>query len=497
MEKDDIIPQFKPYRDSVHGFIDLSNLMVRVMNTREFQRLRKLKQLGACYVVYANATHTRFEHSVGTAFLAGKLMEAIMIHTPPSDVETYMSGIKELRSYYDRKYEGKMHIIDTYIIELVKLSALCHDLGHGPFSHIYDDFFLPMIKRGKEKVPRDYHEVRSGDLLEKIIKRDSVLSSIIMDDEITFMKNLINPRREHTGFIYQIVSNGLNGLDVDKYDYLARDSKAIDSFSRFTCQRLVEHVRVIDNTICYPQQAVSDVIELFQTRYNFHKTVYSHPGVISAQYMITEIFSHLDPVISLSSSVSDLDEFCKMTDEYVLTCPITLLGKHCRLTPEERDSVVKAEEILERYDRHDLYAHVETHTSKERTELSPSDFKSGCREKILVYSNKIGLVSGSKTNPLDSIFVYRTKDIYQSAGPRLAMRRIDISKYSRLVASDYQEYITMVFYKDRDTKVIEDLRQEFHRLVNLAPTSPATPATPATPTPPTPPTPSMISQTQE
>jgi len=455
------VSNYKVIYDNVHGYIPLSNLIVMVMDSRQFQRLRKLKQLGSCHYVYQNAVHTRHEHSIGTSYLAGKLMESIMGGTKGEEIDSYLGGIRELKSYYDRKYGGKVHVIDEYIIELVKIAALCHDIGHGPFSHVFDDFFIAV--RGGGKNPMEHHEIRSGIFLEQIIKENRILSEMIGDDQISFMKNLINPREEHQGFIYQIVSNNFNGLDVDKYDYLARDSYMIGGRgSQFESQRLVEHIKIINNTICYPEQATSDIIALFNTRYNLHKNVYGHKGVLSAQYMIVEIFGYLDPVIGLYESINDFDKFSIMTDEYILTCHHTLL-KGGGLSSSERENVMKAKEVIDLLDAHKLYAHVDTFVSKEKMDIGVEDFKLGDRGKIIVHMNKIGFVSGSKSNPLDCVYAYRTKDNFEK---KIVARKIDVEKYSLLVANNYQEWVTMIFYKEKgDGARVEQLRGEFREIL--------------------------------
>ncbi|AYV80810.1 MAG: HD phosphohydrolase [Harvfovirus sp.] len=459
----DIIPQYKVIYDNIHGYIPLSNLVVMVMDSRQFQRLRKLKQLGSCHYIYQNAVHTRHEHSIGTSYLAGKLIMSIMNNTPQEEIEEYLGGIVELKSYYDRK--GGKPVIDQHIIELVKIAALCHDLGHGPFSHVFDDFFVPMVR--KKKIgdnPMEHHEVRSGVFLEKIIKENNILRELIDDDQIAFIKNLINPKAEHVGFLYQIVSNNLNGLDVDKYDYLARDSYMIGREGQFKSQRLVEHIRVIDNMICYPEQATSDIIALFNTRYNLHKIVYGHKGVLSAQYMITEIFGYLDSVIGLYDSINDPDKFNVMTDDYILSCCHTLLGKWCNgLSAEDYENVMKAKGVIDRLEAHKLYTHVDTFISKDRIEICADDFMllDGEKEKIIFHTNKIGFVSGSKMNPLDCIYAYSTKDKKGDAD----IRKIDVSKYSLLIANNYQEWVTMIFYKERNEEVVGRLRKEFREIV--------------------------------
>ena len=105
----------KQIYDPVHGFIPLSQLMVQIMDTPEFQRLRDLKQLGAAYFVFPSATHSRLEHSIGVSFLARETMISLQQRQP------------ELN-------------ITARLIELVQIAGLIHDLGHGPYSHLYDDY---------------------------------------------------------------------------------------------------------------------------------------------------------------------------------------------------------------------------------------------------------------------------------------------------------------------------------------------------------------------
>uniref|UniRef100_A0A0C3SK24 HD domain-containing protein n=1 Tax=Guillardia theta (strain CCMP2712) TaxID=905079 RepID=A0A0C3SK24_GUITC len=99
----------------IHGQITLPPLLLAVIDTPQFQRLRKLKQLGAAEFVFPSATHTRFEHSIGVAFKAGQILRAIRDDQPLLN-------------------------IDDRDILCVQLAGLCHDLGHGPFSHKFETF---------------------------------------------------------------------------------------------------------------------------------------------------------------------------------------------------------------------------------------------------------------------------------------------------------------------------------------------------------------------
>jgi HD superfamily phosphohydrolase len=104
---------FKSFNDSIHGYINLSSLQLSLVDTPQFQRLRQLKQVGTCYFVYPGASHNRFEHSLGVSHLAGELIDRLDKDQP--DLEINERDKQNLR-----------------------VAGLCHDLGHGPFSHVFD-----------------------------------------------------------------------------------------------------------------------------------------------------------------------------------------------------------------------------------------------------------------------------------------------------------------------------------------------------------------------
>jgi hypothetical protein len=105
------------YNDPIHQLIVLDDLTTRLIDTPQFQRLQALKQLGTCDYVYRGATHTRFEHSIGVAHLAEKVITKIRAAQPHLDVTD----------------------VD---VTCVKIAGLIHDLGHGPFSHVFDGVFI-------------------------------------------------------------------------------------------------------------------------------------------------------------------------------------------------------------------------------------------------------------------------------------------------------------------------------------------------------------------
>ena len=129
------------FSDSVHGTILLHPLLVKIVDTPEFQRLRYIKQMGGGYYVYPGAQHNRFEHSIGTAQLAGKLVRHL------------------------KESQPELEINDTDVL-LVEMAGLCHDLGHGRFSHMFDRKFL--------KKTEWEHEQGSCEMLQTVKKKISV-----------------------------------------------------------------------------------------------------------------------------------------------------------------------------------------------------------------------------------------------------------------------------------------------------------------------------------
>ena len=107
--------------DPIHGYITFNSLELNIIDSSIFKRLQNIKQLGTCHYVFPGANHTRFSHSLGTCYLAGKLLESI--HQRQPDIG-----------------------ITAREIQLVKIAGLCHDLGHGPFSHTFDNVVIPYLK---------------------------------------------------------------------------------------------------------------------------------------------------------------------------------------------------------------------------------------------------------------------------------------------------------------------------------------------------------------
>lgn len=450
-----ICSDFKTMHDSIHGFIHLSYFAVKIIDTPEFQRLRYIKQLGTCSYVFPNAIHSRFEHSIGTYHVASECINTIVSETEPESIDQYMAEIKELQSYYKARYDNKIHILDEYVCELIKIAGLCHDIGHGPFSHVFDDYFIQ--NTDKKDIFGAFHEERSEMLIEQIIKSNSELNDLISDDEIQFIKDLINPKKHQTGFIYQIISNSVTGLDVDKFDYLVRDIYTIGFQAKIDTCRLVKHIQIINNNIVYPEQAVDDIYNLLHTRYRMHKQVYCHKVVISTQFLIVDILALLDDILNISESITNMSEFIKLTDDYIFNS-INIIEKFkYNLNSTQQKNFEKARQLYDLLVNRKLYGIIQTISSKQKLP-NPSAILENFedRDKIIVYQGKIGFVSGNKPNPFDNIYVYKTKNSTKVLNfDKHNHTHIKLEAYKKnkheitMLTDNYQEYFTIFYYKDK------------------------------------------------
>ena len=208
-------------RDSVYGDINLNKFEVSIMDMPQFQRLRRIKQLGLISLIYPGANHTRFEHSIGTMNLGSKLAE-------------------ELELEKDE-------------IELIRTSALLHDIGHGPFSH---------VSEGVLSVP---HEK----LTEYVIKNTSMKDLLEEKFDVNEIVDIINGR----GHLGPIVSEE---LDVDRMDYLLRDSHNTGvAYGVIDYERIISNLK-LENGLILDIKGVQAAEGALVSRYFMYPSVYQH-----------------------------------------------------------------------------------------------------------------------------------------------------------------------------------------------------------------------------
>ncbi len=390
--------------DPVHREYELGPEIVDIINTCKFQRLRRLRQLATAHWVWLGATHTRFEHSISVAYLAGLLARSLQSKQP------------------------ELNITDRQIL-LVQLAGLLHDVGHGPFSHMFDDIFL-----NDKYSEMAHHEQRSVALVHLLLSESAFDYST---EEIAFVQALIAPQKGQKGFFYDIVANMDSHLDVDKLEYIKRDARACGlsqgGFDTDT-MRIINAARVVNDRICYHHKVYEDIYNIFQTRYRLHTTVYRHPAVVSIHYMVADILELSG--LPLKESIEDLDSFCQYDDS------ILEIIRHSK-----SPSMEKARALLRRIDERQLYKVVDTCKRAKAWSVTPSTdalvkFESELdAEDIIIDYSCVGFTGKANGHPMDHL------RFYDSARPdkSFVVRRQSVST---LLTPRYCEYWTRIIVRD-------------------------------------------------
>jgi len=305
--------------DIIHGNIQVDEVAKKIIDTPEFQRLRNIKQLGCCNYVFPSAVHTRFEHSIGVYYLAKK----------------YISILNT-----DEQFTEKDE-------KCIVIGALIHDLGHGPYSHLFD-----------ELIPKDKnHEYRSIELLKHMNQKYNLE---ITDDEISMIYMIIKPNYneiKEKKYLYQIVTNA-NGIDVDRFDYIMRDIKMTGLNYGIEYERIMNHSYIKDNEIIYSEKVQMNIEDFYRIRFIMYKDVYNHHTVRAIEYMMKEYIRLLDIYIGISEifEFNEWEKFIKLTDSIVNILPFM----------QKSDKLDEMKEVLKRIDERNIYKSVgEIVTGKE------------------------------------------------------------------------------------------------------------------------------------
>jgi HD superfamily phosphohydrolase len=325
----------KIIRDPVHNIVPFEDtacdkLLLNLINTREFQRLRRIKQLGLSQLVFPGADHSRFAHSIGVMQVARRFLNRILKLCPTCVVDDQRT--------------------------VVLAASLLHDIGHGPFSHAF------------EKVSGEKHEKRT---LEIITDESTEINQVLRDYcpnlpdrlKVFFDEDIEEERKvkaEIPAYLTQVVTSQ---LDADRFDYLLRDSYATGT--DYDLAWLLEHLN-IDNDrgrFYLGQKALYAAESYVFARYHMYRTVYFHKTTRSAEVMLRlllrrykELLSEADTEEKKRKIVADvpsatirafsgkirLDEYLSLDDH-----SLTEFAKACA---KSTDSVLKplAEGLLHR-----------------------------------------------------------------------------------------------------------------------------------------------------
>jgi HD superfamily phosphohydrolase len=324
-----ISPIMKEIYDPIHGFIDITPLMQSIIYTWEFHRLYDLHQLGGAYLVYPSAVHKRSEHSFGVSYLAGVMAENL---SKCPEVEEDEDGLII-------KVPGENGIETLCVererfVELCRIAGLIHDIGHGPYSHLYDTHI-----KLEDEPP---HEERGVEIFERMCSEYKFeLTSL----EICIIKTMVLPPSENnisSLWYYQIIANKVCDIDVDKIDYILRDSFHTGLGYGGEWSRLLTKCIVRDDpqkdgikTIVWSYKLKDEIFQLFATRYRLHKNVCTHHTVKAYEFIIIDMLKgvreKVDDFLLLTDSVIS----CRINNEF-REMQIAIARKQIPLLIEER-----------------------------------------------------------------------------------------------------------------------------------------------------------------
>ena len=239
---------FKHIRDPMYGFVRLSRQETNTIDTEAYQRLRWIKQLSHAYVAYPTAVHTRFEHSLGAVHIAGRMCE-------------------------------KLGIVNEDVQD-VRLAILLHDIGHGPFSHLFEKVLATINPN-----MHDIHEFISRSMINTDCELDKVLGS----RKKRVLNILSNSQHESDPELSILADMTAGNLDADKLDYLRRDTFHTGvAYGQFDLERIlqtIERTKGARSRICVNKKGIESIENYRLARYLMHAQVYKHHARLAADLM--------------------------------------------------------------------------------------------------------------------------------------------------------------------------------------------------------------------
>ncbi|MRN57204.1 HD domain-containing protein [Paenibacillus monticola] len=282
----------KVFKDPVHNYIHVQDTIIwRLINTKEFQRLRRIRQLGTSYLTFHGAEHSRFSHSLGVYEITRRIISQF-----------------ERSGYKDWISEERL---------LTLCAALLHDLGHGPFSHSIEEAF----------------EMNHEEWTCRIILEDTEITDILRDVEEDFPRkvaSVISKTYEH-----EIVVNLVSGpLDADRMDYLLRDAYYTGvNYGTIDIDRILRMLRPYNGRVVVKESGMHAIEDYLMSRYQMYWQVYFHPVTRSSEIILRQIFRRatelfhveypfrfmIEPLLDLFQGEVSVDQYLLLDEALVQT----------------------------------------------------------------------------------------------------------------------------------------------------------------------------------
>ncbi len=272
-------------RDPVHGYIHITSPVIwRLLDTPEFQRLRRIRQLGGVFQLYHTAEHSRFSHSLGVYEIVRRMTEEV------PDIGGSLSRQEKL---------------------VVLCAALLHDVGHGPYSHSF------------ERLSHCSHEQMTVCLILEDTDIHTVLAEA--DPSLPAQVAAVIQGTCPNPLLCDLISSQ---LDADRMDYLLRDAyETGTSYGTFDLERILRCLRVKNGRLCIKESGMHSVEDYIMARYHMYWQVYLHPVARAYEVMLQLFFDRYSEVrsqlkIDLLENVFHLSEltcFLELDDYRLVT----------------------------------------------------------------------------------------------------------------------------------------------------------------------------------
>ena len=289
--------------DPIHDFVRTYGVEIKIIDNPIFQRLRRIRQLSGAHFTYPGAQHTRFEHSLGVMHIAGQAGQALL----------------------------EKGIINSDEIENLRIAALLHDIGHGPFSHLFEEVAQRKKKSSHEQLGRDLIlKTEIGDLISKSgFNKKSITKLAFGDSKLQFMNEIIS-----------------GTLSADIMDYLLRDGYFTGAeHAKIDHKRITQSLDVYQKKLALEKSALYSFESMMHSRYQMFKAVYFHKTVRAAEVMLLESIRLAYDELGLSSM--SLDDFILLSDEYMLAKLVSL--------PTHTSELRRAKKIAQDYQNRELF----------------------------------------------------------------------------------------------------------------------------------------------
>lgn len=247
----EILDEIKVLKDPLYGYVKIEYQIIwDLIDCKELQRLKRIKQLGGSFQVYHTAEHSRFSHSIGVYEIVRQMLEKVI-------------DLKEILTKREKV--------------VVLIAALLHDLGHNPYSHAF------------ETICDCNHEVYTRN----IILNDSDINKVLNKYDLTLaneVASVINHTHKNP-ILIQLVSSE---LDADRMDYLLRDSYMTGTkYGVFDFDRIIRVLRVKDNKLVIKYSGINAVEDYVMSRYHMYHQVYFHPTGRSFEVCLKALFKRI------------------------------------------------------------------------------------------------------------------------------------------------------------------------------------------------------------